>query len=196
MNVDRLEQEIHDLLHAETASQAFLLEGLEGRISTQLAGRLPRFGPFGFLRRLLAPTHGARVAQLAVVGATAVLFFVGGAFLADRLPFSQGTSPAGSAPLVSAARSSGENQVLFVMPAPNAKSVAVLGTFNNWEPTPLTENKDGIWTASLTLPPGRYEYAFVVDGRWWGQDPLADEYVRSFGEYSSVRYVGKAGDGV
>jgi hypothetical protein len=48
----------------------------------------------------------------------------------------------------------------------------------------------------LTLPPGRYEYAFVVDGRWWGQDPLADEYVHSFGEYSSVRYVGKAGDGV
>jgi 1,4-alpha-glucan branching enzyme len=82
------------------------------------------------------------------------------------------------------------------MPAPNAKSVAVLGTFNNWEPTPLTENKDGIWTASLTLPPGRYEYAFVVDGRWWGQDPLADEYVHSFGEYNSVRYVGKAGDGV
>jgi len=29
-----------------------------------------------------------------------------------------------------------------------------------------------------------------IDGRWWGQDPLADEYVCSFGEEcSSVRYV-------
>jgi 1,4-alpha-glucan branching enzyme len=72
----------------------------------------------------------------------------------------------------------------------------VVGNFNDWEATPLSdENGDGIWTASIPLPPGRYEYAFVVDGRWWGQDPLADEYVRSFGEYNSVRYVGQVGDG-
>ena len=71
-----------------------------------------------------------------------------------------------------------------------------LGNFNDWEATPLSDDDgDGIWTASIPLSPGRYEYAFVVDGRWWGQDPLADEYVRSFGDYSSVRYVGRAGDG-
>jgi len=73
----------------------------------------------------------------------------------------------------------------------------VVGDFNAWEATPLTdENQDGIWTASIPLQPGRYEYAFVIDGRWWGQDPLADEYVRTFGQYSSVRYVGGGGDEV
>jgi len=64
-------------------------------------------------------------------------------------------------------------------------------------PTPLSDdNNDGIWTATIPLTPGRYEYAFIIDGRWWGQDPLADDYVSSFGQYSSVRYVGGGGDGV
>lgn len=99
-----------------------------------------------------------------------------------------------AAPAIAAA--AGEDEVLFVMPAPNAKSVAVVGNFNNWSPTPLSDpDGDGIWTARIPLPPGRYEYAFVVDGHWWGQDPLADDYVRSFGQYNSVRYVGRVGEG-
>jgi hypothetical protein len=44
------------------------------------------------------------------------------------------------------------------------------------------------------LPPGRYEYAFLVDGSWRGQDPDADEYIQSFGQFSSVRYIGRGGD--
>jgi hypothetical protein len=195
MNVDRLEQEIRDLLADEVAGHAFLLDGLEGRVATELAGRLPRCGPLGFLRRLVAPTRGARLGQLAVVGATAVIFLVVGVFVAGRFPSARESPLAISTPLAAVAEAQAGSQVLFVMPAPNAGSVAVLGTFNNWVPTPLTKNKDGIWTASLTLSPGRYEYAFVIDGRWLGQDPLADEYVHSFGEYNSVRYVGREGDG-
>jgi len=77
---------------------------------------------------------------------------------------------------------------------PQAQSVAVVGDFSAWEPVPLTDpDGDGVWTAVLDLPPGRYEYAFIVDGNWVGQDPQADEYVRSFGEYTSVRYVGTGG---
>lgn len=196
MNGDRLEEEVRDLLRSEVSCEAFLLEGLEGRITTELAGRLPRSGPFDVLRRLLAPTRGARIAQLGVVTATALLFLVVGAFLAERLPFYDGGVPAHPVALTGGSASGTESQVLFVMPAPKAQNVAVLGTFNGWEPTSLSdEDKDGIWTARIALPPGRYEYAFVVDGRWWGQDPLADEYVRSFGQYNSVRYVGRAGDG-
>ncbi len=195
MNVDRLEEEIRDVLTEEAACHAFLLDGLEGRVATELTGRLPRCGPLGFLRRLLAPTRGARLGQLAVVGATAVIFLTVGMLLAGRLPFVRETRLASPVPLAAAAKPEAASQVLFVMPAPNASSVAVLGTFNNWEPTPLTKSRDGIWTASMTLAPGRYEYAFVIDGRWLGQDPLADEYVHSFGEYNSVRYVGLEGDG-
>ena len=33
---------------------------------------------------------------------------------------------------------------------------------------------DGKWAKELTLPPGRYEYRFVVDGQWV-DDPAAKE---------------------
>lgn len=80
---------------------------------------------------------------------------------------------------------------LFVIAAPGARSVAVVGDFSAWQPIPLSDpDGDGIWMASIPLPPGRYEYAFIVDGKWVGQDPLADEYLRTFGEYVSVRYIG------
>ena len=52
--------------------------------------------------------------------------------------------------------------------APKAKVVCVAGTFNDWDPgaTPLERRADGTWAATLNLPPGRYEYKFVVDGEW------------------------------
>jgi hypothetical protein len=89
----------------------------------------------------------------------------------------------------------GRQEILFALVVPDATDVSVLGDFNLWEATALSDvDGDGVWKTILFLPPGRYEYAFVIDGRWWGQDPAADEYVRSFGGYSSVRYVG-GGDG-
>ena len=30
----------------------------------------------------------------------------------------------------------------------------------------LTQRDDGTWAITLDLPPGRYEYKFVVDGQW------------------------------
>jgi len=193
MREDSLEQLLRDTFQQEVSQEAFRLEGLEERVATELSGRVPRPGLRESLKRLLAPTRGARIAQLAIVGATAVIFLVLGAFLAARLPFGPGT-PGHSTPAVATAP--GEESVLFVMLAPGAKSVAVVGNFNDWSPTPLSDpDKDGIWTARIPLSPGRYEYAFVVDGRWWGQDPLADGYVHSFGAYNSVRYVGRAGEG-
>jgi 1,4-alpha-glucan branching enzyme len=83
------------------------------------------------------------------------------------------------------------NPNLFVIAAPGAKSVAIVGDFSAWQPLPLSDpDGDGIWSAIIPLPPGRYEYAFLVDGKWVGQDPLAHEYLRTFGEYVSVRYIG------
>ena len=56
----------------------------------------------------------------------------------------------------------------FSCHALQAGLVCVAGTFNRWDPaaTPLTRRADGTWAATLDLPPGRYEYKFVVDGRW------------------------------
>ena len=83
----------------------------------------------------------------------------------------------------------------FVLIAPNASSVALVGDFNSWDSTVtrLRPTHGGAWTVSVSLPRGRHEYAFVVDGRRWQVDPLApltrdDE----FGVRSSIINVGSS----
>jgi len=69
-------------------------------------------------------------------------------------------------------------------------SVAVVGDFNDWNPNKHLlndENEDGIWTATLRLEPGRYEYMFILDGQEWVPDPEAYRYVRDgFGNKNAV----------
>lgn len=69
-------------------------------------------------------------------------------------------------------------------------SVAVVGDFNDWNPErhPLQdENQDGVWTATLKLEPGRYEYMFILDGQKWVPDPEAYQYVRDgFGNKNAI----------
>ncbi|MDX1934049.1 MAG: S41 family peptidase [Capsulimonadales bacterium] len=50
---------------------------------------------------------------------------------------------------------------------PDAKSVAVAGTFNGWSDsaTRLTRQGD-IWTTETEAEPGRHMYKFVIDGQW------------------------------
>jgi hypothetical protein len=57
--------------------------------------------------------------------------------------------------------------VRFVYVAPRAAHVSVVGDFNQWNPTavPLRRLNDGTWIADVPLVPGRYAYAFVVDGK-------------------------------
>ena len=57
--------------------------------------------------------------------------------------------------------------VRFELSAPTASRVALVGSFNRWNPgaTPLERDPaTGKWMVSLHLPPGRHVYAFVVDG--------------------------------
>ena len=68
----------------------------------------------------------------------------------------------------------------FVGNFPGARSVEVVGSFNNWSRGSLhlrDENHDGIWHAAAVLPAGQHEYMFVVDGERWVADPLAGRYV-------------------
>lgn len=52
--------------------------------------------------------------------------------------------------------------------APDAQSVFLAGTFNNWDPgtTPMERSENGEWSAQLELAQGRYEFKFIVDGEW------------------------------
>ena len=50
---------------------------------------------------------------------------------------------------------------------PDAKSVTVAGTFNNWSmaSNPLAHQGDK-WAATIEAEPGRHLYKFIVDGQW------------------------------
>ncbi len=145
-----------------------------------------------WLGQLLAPTWRGRIRQFGVLGAIAALCLFIGLFVAGQ---DQREAVARGIRLVPAQAGNRGAEAQFVLPVFNATDVSIVGSFNSWDPIPLSDDDgDGIWRVSIFLPPGRYEYAFIIDGRWWGHDPLADGYVRSYGDYSSVRYIG-GGDG-
>ena len=68
--------------------------------------------------------------------------------------------------------------VHFEFTHPTARQVAVAGCFNHWQPEAkiLHPAGGGLWVKDTALPPGTYEYCFVVDGEWM-PDPLAKDYV-------------------
>jgi len=74
---------------------------------------------------------------------------------------------------------SGKVAVQFVLAAPQATRVAVAGDFNGWssEQSQLVRSADGTFRLQVSLPPGHYQYQFVVDGERWVPDPLAAEVV-------------------
>lgn len=83
----------------------------------------------------------------------------------------------------------------FVLVAPRAARVSLVGDFNDWDATrtPMQRVREtsALWTTVIPLAPGRYRYSFLVDGADWRADPAApaardDE----FGTPSSVVTVG------
>jgi hypothetical protein len=79
--------------------------------------------------------------------------------------------------------------VRLVLLQPGARSVSVAGDFNGWNPanTPLERSDGGMWTATIPLKPGRYQYMFVIDGKQWIADPLAAEAATDgFGAQNAV----------
>jgi 1,4-alpha-glucan branching enzyme len=85
----------------------------------------------------------------------------------------------------------GHRRASLTLALPDAITVAVAGTFNNWDPgrTPMTKNDAGAWNATLSLPPGRYEYRFVVDGDWISDPEAEDSVENPFGQTNSVLVV-------
>lgn len=70
-----------------------------------------------------------------------------------------------------------------------AARVAVTGDFNSWNEraTPMRQERDGVWRATVELPTGRrFEFRYVIDGQWQ-TDYHADGYIVSdYGSENSV----------
>ena len=120
----------------------------------------------------------------ALVGAaTSALILLGH----GRAPTSDGIPDVGASSL---ATNVGEVlPVRFTLVAPGAAQVSLVGDFNRWDPVtlPLRRGADGrTWEVEVRLPPGRYGYSFVVDGRL-ARDPTAPQDVAD--EYGSPNSV-------
>ncbi len=80
-----------------------------------------------------------------------------------------------------------DRDVNFELNAPQADKVSVAGSFNNWKTDSffLKKGKDGLWKGQFRLKTGRYEYRFLVDGRWENKSGV--EYAsNSFGSTNCV----------
>jgi hypothetical protein len=126
----------------------------------------------------LSPIVGAALAA----GLVGVGVFLGH-MLTDRgglLGTGQSTTVVESRPPLDSSPKSDTSVIKFVLVAPHAANVAVVGDFNNWDAkaTPMTRTKTGgTWSVAIQLPPGRHVYAFVVNGAngttQWVADPTA-----------------------
>lgn len=136
-------------------------------------GRLRRLGTW-----MLEP-HPIRVRPVLLAAALAIAAVGIFARTASR--------PAGTAPL------GGPQEVRFVLIAPDAERVDLVGDFNDWTngATPMRTANGGIWTVTVPLAPGRYRYAFLVDGTEWTPDPGAPRALEDdFGRPNSVLTLG------
>lgn len=77
--------------------------------------------------------------------------------------------------------------VQFVYLATQARSVAVIGDFNDWQPTAMAfDSAAQAWRVALVLPVGVHEYQFLVDGKVHVVDPTAPATASDFGSPNSI----------
>jgi hypothetical protein len=192
---DRRERDAATRLKSALAEYAQALPTLDGGLDARVMAaitRRPRARRAAWWRWFVEPRLVplrpalAAAAVLALVALTSVVT-VG---LARR---GRDASPAVAAPPVPP----GTILVRFELEAPDAGRVTLAGSFNEWSDSSIVFSRAAgspVWTVTVALPPGRYQYLFVVDGNRWIPDPAAHAQVEDeFGQQNSLLVVGPRG---
>ena len=77
---------------------------------------------------------------------------------------------------VTAPDAAAKGLVQFRAVAAGARVMVVVGDFNSWDASANPMSRDSVtrtWVTRMSLPEGRYLYAFVADGTRWFPDPNA-----------------------
>ncbi len=79
----------------------------------------------------------------------------------------------------------------FRYTAPEAKAVLLVGDFTQWQQNPLSMQKgtNGVWAATVSLPPGKHYYRFIVDNRWCDDPQCTTRVPNPYGSQDMVRLV-------
>ncbi|MBN2562260.1 MAG: AAA family ATPase [Phycisphaerae bacterium] len=78
--------------------------------------------------------------------------------------------------------------MVFTVQVAGASRVQLAGDFNDWNPdlAPMRRMREDAYQIRLPLTPGRYQYRYVIDGRW-RRDPANDRVEENpYGELNSV----------
>lgn len=107
------------------------------------------------------------------------LQFAGGSYAANRLVGTPGGrfvnagialrfgGSAASPPEPEGIRPPASGMTRLAIRAPDAERVEVAGDFTNWQRISAKRATNGVWFVDLRVPPGRYRYAFRVNGTEW-----------------------------
>jgi len=134
-----------------------------------------------------APLGGlAAAAALAGIAAVGAISMRSSAGPAPAATSGLDLRPAANAPVD---RSTELVPTQFILPDASARSVSLVGDFNDWDATatPMVfDSTHGAWSVTLPLTPGLHQYQFLVDGAKHVTDPTAPMMNGDFGSPNSV----------
>lgn len=78
--------------------------------------------------------------------------------------------------------------VRFSIEAPHAGDVRITGEFTGWsyDGSPMDRDDRGVWSTVIPVPPGAYEYRFVIDGVWVKDPNNMESVTNEYGQENSV----------
>ena len=88
-----------------------------------------------------------------------------------------------------AVKKASTKSVTFTVHAEKGKAVYVAGEFNEWNPTAKKmayKARSGLYTATVKLAAGTYQYKFVIDGTWCADPENANAVANDQGTFNSV----------
>ena len=80
-------------------------------------------------------------------------------------------------------------RIRFRLSAAPGHTVSVAGIFNDWDPSADVMEyspEDGGYSCAVILPPGEYEYKFIVDGEWLLDESNPNFVSNDFGTLNSI----------
>jgi hypothetical protein len=165
-------------------------ESFDARVMAAVR-RLPRHSRFKLWSRLTTPkTVTVKPLWWGLAAASVALFAVIGAMRAiDDVQVA--TKPMVTALFPRTNPAKPPQRVQFVLVAPDAKKVAVVGDFNGWDAGhagyQAQHRGGGVWSVMAPVPVGHHRYSFVVDDSVWVADPTAPRVVdNDFGVANSA----------
>ena len=76
----------------------------------------------------------------------------------------------------------------FDLKNPEAQSVYITGSFNDWslDESYRLKRENGHWSLTLPLPPGVHRYRFIIDGHWQEDPENPQKEQNPFGDINSL----------